>query len=80
MMLLSADQRRALVMLATAGRAGVARALQSAHGFDAIMIAGLVHRGLATLTMKKVLASGKLTAVAMVRITEAGRRVLAAAG
>src|SRR5258708_38969420 len=41
MMLLSADQRRALVMLATAGQAGVARALLSAHGFDAIMIAGL---------------------------------------
>jgi len=77
---LSADQRRALVMLATAGQAGVAQALVSAHGFEAIMIAGLVHRRLATLTMGKVLASGKLTAVAMVRITEAGRRVLAAAG
>jgi hypothetical protein len=42
------------------------------------MIAGLVSRGLATLTMEKVRASGKLIAVATVRITEAGRRALAA--
>jgi hypothetical protein len=42
------------------------------------MIAGLVNRGLATLTMKKVRAGGKLIAVAMVRITEAGRRASAA--
>jgi hypothetical protein len=30
-------------MLATAGRNGVARALLSAHGFDASLIAGLVN-------------------------------------
>jgi hypothetical protein len=78
MMPLSAEQRRALVMLATTGQDGVAQALLSAHGFDASMIAGLVNRGLATLTMEKVLASGKLTAVATVRLTETGRRALAA--
>jgi hypothetical protein len=80
MMPLSADQRRALVMLATAGQGGIAQAVLSAHGFDATMIAGLVNRGLATLTMEKIRADGKLIAVAMVRITEAGRRALAAAG
>ncbi len=79
-MLLCADQRRVLAMLATAGQDGVAQALLSAHGFDATMIAGLVNRGLATLMMEKVRADGKLIAIAMVRITEAGRRVLAAAG
>ncbi len=79
-MSLTADQRRALAMLATAGPDGVAQSLLSAHGFDATMIAGLVNRGLATLTMEKVRADGKLIAVAMVRITEAGRRALAAAG
>ena len=77
-MLLSADQRRALAMLSTAGQDGTAQALLSAHGLDATMIAGLVSRGLATLTMEKVRASGKLIAVATVRITEAGRRALAA--
>ncbi len=77
-MALSADQRRAVVMLATAGLDGVAQALLSAHGFDATMIADLVNRGLATLTMEKVRAGGKLTAVAMVKITEAGRRAFAA--
>ena len=73
-MALSADQRRALAMLATAGEDGVAQALLSAHGFDATVIAGLVNRGLATLKMEKVRAGGKLIAVAMVRITEGGRR------
>jgi hypothetical protein len=77
-MAFSADQRRALAMLATAGEDGVAQALLSAHGFDATMIAGLVNRGLATLTMEKVRAGGKLTAVAMVRITEVGRRAFVA--
>ncbi len=76
MMPLSAEQRSALVMLATAGRDGVAQALLSARGFDATMTADLVNRGLATLTMEKVLTSGKRIAVAMVRITEARRRVL----
>ena len=38
---LDAEQRRALAMLATAGRNGTTQALLSAHGFDASMIAGL---------------------------------------
>src|SRR5712664_536915 len=53
MMALSADQRRAFAMIATAGKDGVAQALLSAHGFDATMIADLVNRGPATLTMEK---------------------------
>lgn len=77
-MAFSADQRLALAMLATAGHDGVAQALLSAHGFDGTMIAGLVNRGLATLTMEKVRTGGKLIAVAMVRITEAGRRAFTA--
>jgi len=77
-MLLSADQRRALATLSTAGPDGVAQALLSTYGFDASMIAGLVNRGLATLATEKVLASGKVSAVVVVSITEAGRRALAA--
>jgi hypothetical protein len=57
---------------------GVAQALLSAQGFDASIIASLANRGLATLTTEKVLANERLTVVAMVRITEAGRRALAA--
>jgi hypothetical protein len=74
---LRTEQRRALAMLATAGRDGVAQAVLSADGFDATMIADLVDHGLATLTMEKVRARGKLTVVATVMITEAGRRALA---
>jgi hypothetical protein len=76
MMPLSAEQHRALAMLATSGSDGVAQAVLSAHGFDATMIAGLVDHGLVTLTMEKVRASGKLSVVATVMITVAGRRAL----
>jgi hypothetical protein len=75
---LSAEQGRVLAMLSTAGSDGVAQALLSAQGFDASMIASLANRGLATLTTEKVLANERLTVVAMVKITEAGRRALAA--
>jgi hypothetical protein len=75
---LSTQQRHALAMLSTAGGDGVAQALLSAQGFDASMIASLANRGLATLTTEKVLANERLTVVAMVRITKAGRRALAA--
>jgi hypothetical protein len=79
-MSLNAEQRRALVMLATAGRNGVTQALLSAHGFDASMIAELVNHGLATLSAEKVRAGGKLIVVAMGRITAAGREAIAAKG
>jgi hypothetical protein len=57
-MSLTAEQRRALAMLATAGRDGVAQALLSAHGFDASEIAGLVNEGLATQTLSRGRAGG----------------------
>ena len=79
-MSLTAEQRRALAMLATAGRNGTTQALLSAHGFDAGMIAGLVNQGLVTLTAEKVRAGAKLIAVAKARITEAGRNALTAEG
>ena len=59
-MSLTAEQRRALAMLATAGHNDVTQALLSAHGFDASLIAELVNHGLATLTAEKVRAGGKL--------------------
>ena len=72
-MCLSAGQRRALGLLAGAGRNGVTGPLLKAHGFGVATIAGLVSRGLATMTQEKVRAGGKLVEVARVRITEAGR-------
>jgi hypothetical protein len=74
---LTAEERRALAMLATAGHNGAPQALLSAHGFDASLIAELVNHGLATLTAVKVRAGGKLIAVAKARITEAGREAIA---
>jgi hypothetical protein len=77
---LSAEQRRALAMLASAGRNGATQALLSTLGFDASMIAELVNQGLVTLSAEKVRAGGQLMAVVRARITKAGRDALAAEG
>jgi hypothetical protein len=79
-MRLSAEQRRALGLLAGPGRIGVTGPLLAAHGFSVAIPAGLVNRTLATLTHEKVRAGGKLVDVAKVRITDVGREVLAAEG
>ena len=73
----SADQRRVLAMLSAAGPDGVAQAILSAKGFDASMIAGVGQPGLATLITEEVWEGGEPSAVAIVRITEAGHRALA---
>ena len=44
-MSLTAEQRRALIMLAAAGQNGVSRRLLSAHGLNAAMIRWLVNQG-----------------------------------
>jgi hypothetical protein len=75
---LSAEQRRALAMLATAGRDGVTQGLLSSLGFDASMITGLVDKGLVTLTSSKVRAGSKMIEDVRVRIKAAGRKALAA--
>lgn len=79
-MMLVADERRALAMLANAGPDGVEQALLSAHGFDASMVAELVNKGMAIVTAEKVRAEEKLVAVAKVRITAAGQSALMAVG
>ncbi len=75
-MRLSAEQRRAVSLLAGSGRNGVTGPLLAAHGFSVSTIAGLVSRGLATIAHEKVKAGGKLIEVARVRITDAGRDAL----
>jgi hypothetical protein len=79
-MSLTAEQRRALIMLAAAGENGVPRRLLSAHGLDAALIRGLVNRGLATTTRENVGADDKLVEIGKVWITDAGRVALAAEG
>jgi hypothetical protein len=76
-MSLTAEQRRALAMLTHAGLNGVSQAFLMAHGFCVSMIAGLVKRGLATVTREKVRAGSRLVDVGKVRITAAGRDALA---
>jgi hypothetical protein len=77
-MSLTAEQRRALATLASAGLDGASQAWLMAHGFCVSMIAGLVKRRLATLTREKVQAGGRLVDVGKVRITVAGRDALTA--
>jgi hypothetical protein len=75
--MLSPEQRRALAMLATAGRNGETQPFLVAHGFGCAMITGLVNRGLSITTLEKIRAGGKMIEVVKVRITAAGREALA---
>jgi hypothetical protein len=77
-MSLTAEQRRALAMLASAGPDGASQASLMAYGFCVSMIGGLVKRGLATLTREKVRAGARLVDVGKVRITAGGRDALTA--
>jgi hypothetical protein len=78
-MALTADERRALVVLAAAGQNGVTQRLLSAYGFAMPVIAWLVNRGLATMALENVRAGGQVIEVERVRITDAGRQALAVA-
>jgi hypothetical protein len=77
-MSLTAEQRRALAILTSAGLNGAAQTSLMAHGFCVSMIAGLINRGLATLTRERVRAGSRLVDVGKMRITAAGRDALAA--
>ena len=77
-MMLSPEQRRALAMLAHAGRNGETQPFLVAHGFGGAMITGLVNRSLLIMTLEKIRAGGKMIEVVKVRITEAGQEALGA--
>jgi hypothetical protein len=77
---LSADERRALDMLANAGHDGVTQSLLTLYGVHPRVVAELVGRKLASKAQDKVRAAGGLVEVATIRITEAGRDALAAEG
>jgi hypothetical protein len=74
---LSAGQRRALSLLAAAGRSGVTAAIILAKGFKTKMLAQLDQEGLATVMIaERVKDGGKIIEVARFRITADGRRAL----
>jgi hypothetical protein len=70
------DRRRALELLA-ASRKGCTKALMRAHGLSIDMLLDLLKAGLATTKRERMVAGGRQTDVARVRITEAGREALA---
>jgi hypothetical protein len=73
---LSAEQRRALKLLAS-GRHGVnEELLVHSHDFRRPTIVGLIRAGLAAADREIVKAGGKPIEVVRVRITAAGRRAI----
>jgi len=74
-MSLTAEQRRALALLTSAGRDGMTQSLLTTLGFDASVIAGLVNEGLATQTLSRGRADGN-TDFVRIRIKAAGRRAI----
>ena len=70
---LSAEQRRALEILADAGRYGVSDATLLAYGFWHEMLSELVLAGLATVATETI---GPVIEVERYRITDDGRKAL----
>ena len=70
------DRRRALELLA-ASPDGCTEALMFANGFTAELLIELVRAGLASAHAERMVAGGKMTEVARVKISEAGWKALA---
>src|SRR6516165_5423051 len=70
------DRRRALTLLASS-RDGCTEAIMMAHGFTVEQLAELVHTGLAAASPQRILVGRRTVEVNRVRITDAGRQVLA---
>jgi hypothetical protein len=75
---LSAEQRRALEILAAARVRGCTGAALLDHGFCTGMLADLVRDGLATARLESMRNGKRKIAVARVRITDAGQMALEA--
>jgi hypothetical protein len=63
--------------MARCSQQGCTEAMMVAQGFSVKFLAELVRDGLASATVERVMAGDKQIGVARVRITEAGRSVLA---
>ena len=70
------DRRRALELLA-ASPDGCTEALMFANGFTAELLVELVRVGLASAHAERMVADGRMTEVARMRISEAGWQTLA---
>jgi hypothetical protein len=73
-----ADRRRALELLA-ASADGCTEAIMRAHGFSTDLLVELINAKLATATAERIVAGSRKIELARVRITDAGRKALAAA-
>jgi hypothetical protein len=73
---LSAEQHRALAMLADAGQRGCTDQLMMAYGFTFDLLASLVRDGFATATLRRKRVGGRVIEIARVRITDAGREAV----
>jgi hypothetical protein len=71
---LSPDHRRALEMLA--GRSQCSEALLLAHGFSPDLLAELIFDGLASASIGRMRAGGRIVEVRQLRITGIGRGAL----
>jgi hypothetical protein len=71
------DRRRALELLAACPPEGCTQAVLVAHGFTVEQMVTLVRAGLATATPQRVTAGRHKMEVAVLRITDAGRKTLA---
>jgi hypothetical protein len=78
MRLAKPTRRRALELLAGCGVEGCAEAVMPANGITIDMMVELVRSGLASVTAQRVKAGRERMEIAILRITEAGRKVLAA--
>ena len=76
---LGANDRRALEMLAASGSCGCIHSVLLTRGFT-VELLGLVRDGLAAVAIETVKAGGRQIEIARVRITDPGRRALAAEG
>jgi hypothetical protein len=70
------NRRRALTLLASS-RDGCTEAIMMAHGFTVEQLAELVQTGLAIASPQRTLVGRRTVEVVRLRITDAGRRVLA---
>jgi hypothetical protein len=68
---------RALEVIGNSGHAGCTEALMMAHGFTVGLLAVLLREGLVAATTEHMVAGGRKMEVAVLRLTEAGRRALA---
>jgi len=71
-MTVSAEQRRALKMLADAGEGGSTLDMLVAHGFPAELLADLVSDGLAMMQGETVKVDERTSEIIRVMITDAG--------